>query len=712
MPTPLLPPAIFNTVKSDYSMPKIILGEAPGLLDSIHNHHPKMFSLYKRLRKLDWDELEFDFSSCMTDFETCDKSTYDMMFKTLIWQWEADSIASRSIVSILAPVITDSRVWAAYLRIGENECLIDGTEVLTPTGWVDLKDTTTETKVAQYDPETKDITFVNPSRVIEEDFEGTLHEFRNHYGHYHQVVTPNHRMIRTSLQTGENEVKYAEDFDFKQGAAERRWSALNAGFTRGTNKHLTSLERMLIAIESDGSTSDRYTGEISGTLPVRFTFTKKRKIVRIYELANALGWKITHVGKTEYGPTGNERYDLRLSVPVEYKDQLKNFSWVDLEDKDSQWAAEFLEEMIEWDGFYTKNTGILHTTSKAAAELMQALAVISGHRSHLGYREDGRSENFSPTYRSTWKKQLYTSGQTISKTDLPYKGKVRCVTVPTGFFMIRYKGAVSVTGNCVHALTYSEIVRNSFVNPDVILTEVMEVREAQERMVAIAAAMDGAHKATYEYALGLRQNDQSMFNDVFMFFIALYMLERIQFMASFAITFAICKTGLFQPIGHAVKKIAQDEFEIHAQYGQEVIRTLLKTKEGAIAYQQCKPKMVELLIEVMRTETTWVEYLFSEGRSLPGINAKKVNDWTLFNTNAVKVFLGVTDEELSVYAVEFKELTGNDLVFPTTNPLPYMEDYMDISAAQGSPQEEKSKSDYQVNLLDSRNEDEFFDTSF
>lgn len=386
MPTPLLPPTIFNTVKSDYSVPKIILGEAPGLLDSIHNHHPKMFSLYKRLRKLDWDELEFDFSSCMTDFETCDKSTYDMMFKTLIWQWEADSIASRSIVSILAPVITDSRVWAAYLRIGENEV--------------------------------------------------------------------------------------------------------------------------------------------------------------------------------------------------------------------------------------------------------------------------------------------------------------------------------------VHALTYSEIVRNSFVNPDVILTEVMEVREAQERMVAIASAMEGAHKATYEYALGLRKNDQSMFNDVFMFFIALYMLERIQFMASFAITFAICKTGLFQPIGHAVKKIAQDEFEIHAQYGQELIRALLKTKEGAIAYQQCKPKMVELLIEVMRTETTWVEYLFSEGRSLPGINAKKVNDWTLFNTNAVKVFLGVTDEELSEYAVEFKGLTGNDLVFPTTNPLPYMEDYMDISAAQGSPQEEKSKSDYQVNLLDSRNEDEFFDTSF
>lgn len=381
--SPDLPKAIFNTEKSDYSEASIILGEQPGILDSIHDHYPDLFEIYKRLRKLDWDEQEFDFSSCMVDFETCDKSTYDMMIKTLAWQWEADSVATRSISSILGPVITDSKVWAAYLRISENEA--------------------------------------------------------------------------------------------------------------------------------------------------------------------------------------------------------------------------------------------------------------------------------------------------------------------------------------IHALTYSEIVRNSFKNPNVILDEILAVREAQGRMSAVANVMNTAYHTSYAYALGQRENDESTYNDMFMFLVALYFLERIQFMASFSITFAICKTGWFQPIGHAVKKIAQDEFEIHAQYGQGVLRALMATPRGRKAYEQCKPKMTELFTEVLTIETEWIEYMFSEGRSLPGVNAKKIVDWTLFNANAAKTFLGFKDSELTMFAENFTALTGNDLVWPTTNPLPYMEEYMDISASQSSPQEEKSKSDYQVNLMDSREEDEEFD---
>ncbi|MFO5520899.1 hypothetical protein ACLBP3_30280, partial [Klebsiella pneumoniae] len=57
-----------------------------------------------------------------------------------------------------------------------------------------------------------------------------------------------------------------------------------------------------------------------------------------------------------------------------------------------------------------------------------------------------------------------------------------------------------------------------------------------------------------------------------MFFIALYFLERIQFMASFAVTFAIGRTGAFQQIAAAVKKIAQDEFEVNDQDVQQIIR--------------------------------------------------------------------------------------------------------------------------------------------
>ena len=711
--SPDLPKAIFNTEKSDYSEASIILGEQPGILDSIHDHYPDLFEIYKRLRKLDWDEQEFDFSSCMVDFETCDKSTYDMMIKTLAWQWEADSMAARTISSVLGPVITDSKVWAAYLRISENECLIEGTEALTPRGWVDLADLTEDDLVMQYDSNAKEMTFVKPTAYIEKDFKGNLIQFKNHHAHMWQIVTPGHRMVRESLTDGEIEISTADNFSFSRGAAARGWSSIATGTMKHLGKEmrgtLNHVERMLIAIQADGSVSDRYTGELSGHIPVNFCFTRVRKIKRLKSLARILGWELKEFNWNTYNTAGNKSSNFKLLVPVEFKSDLKNLDWVTLEDKNSYWCKDFLEEVINWDGHWTKNTGIYDSIDVGCVEKVQAVASMAGYRTHYRLAGEPKRESHNQLYRVTWKNTAHVSGQGIDKTLVPYEGKVRCVTVPTGLFLIRYNGAVSVTGNCVHALTYSEIVRNSFKNPNVILDEILAVQEAQGRMYAVANVMDTAYHTSYAYALGQRENDESTYNDMFMFLVALYFLERIQFMASFSITFAICKTGWFQPIGHAVKKIAQDEFEIHAQYGQGVLRALMATPRGRKAYEQCKPKMIELFTEVLTIETEWIEYMFSEGRSLPGVNAKKIVDWTLFNANAARTFLGFKDSELTEFADNFTALTGDVLVWPTTNPLPYMEEYMDISASQSSPQEEKSKSDYQVNLMDSREEDDEFD---
>ena len=377
-----MPAKIFNLNKGDYGSYSIILGEDPGLLDSITHNHPEAWALYKRLRSLDWDELEFDFASCNAEFKAADKSIYDMMIKTLAWQWEADSVASRSIVTILGNVVTDGRIWTGYNRISENEC--------------------------------------------------------------------------------------------------------------------------------------------------------------------------------------------------------------------------------------------------------------------------------------------------------------------------------------VHALTYSEIVRGSFDDPDEIRAEILKVEEAHSRMHTVSEVMGRALKTSLKYGLGEVENNQETYNDIFMFLIALYFLERIQFMASFAVTFAIGRTGMFQQITKAVQKIAIDEFEIHAQFGQHVLRSELATERGKIAYEQCKDKIVQLLWEIIRTETEWATYLFSEGRELTGVTAKSLINWVLFNAKAAAEFLNVKDDIWFRYDADFAEIAGFELVWPEKNPLPYMTKYIQLSATQSSAQEEK-KGDYMTNLLTRRNEQALFE---
>ncbi|HET8703166.1 MULTISPECIES: ribonucleotide-diphosphate reductase subunit beta [Castellaniella] len=367
-----LPTKIFNTEKSDYTFPEIILGQDLGLFDTINKFYPEIWKLYKTLKNQDWDENEFDYSTCNVQFKTCDRHTYDMMVKTLAWQWEADSVASRSIAAVLAPVCTSSEAWSGWVEITKNEI--------------------------------------------------------------------------------------------------------------------------------------------------------------------------------------------------------------------------------------------------------------------------------------------------------------------------------------VHAATYSEIVRNSFDNPDDILNEILSVKEAISRLRVVSEVFNQAFEVSYDYARGQRENDQETYNAIYLFIVAVLCMERIQFLASFAVTFGICDgTGLFQPIGKAVQKIAQDEFEVHVQYGKEVLRAMFKTERGRTAFAQCRDKIVQMIDEVTASEVAWTDYAFSEGRELTGVTCQMMKDWVHFSATDVARFFNVQDQ------VSFPIITEN--------PLKYMESWLNMSKVQASNQEEDT-AQYKVGVMKRDDENEVFDVDF
>ena len=361
---------VFNHAKTDYEKPSLLLGQRPGLFDTIHRHYPDIWALYKAQKSLDWDENEFDYSSCNAEFQSCSRSTCDMMIKTLAWQWEADSVASRAIAPVLAPFITSSELWACWQRISDNEV--------------------------------------------------------------------------------------------------------------------------------------------------------------------------------------------------------------------------------------------------------------------------------------------------------------------------------------VHAATYSEIVRNSFDDPSVILDEILRVQQAHDRLGEVARAFAEGFDASHKYALGQLPNDQDTYNTVFMTVVALFCMERIQFLASFAVTFAICDIGLFQPIGKAIQKIAQDELEIHAELDRAVLLNELQTPRGQAAFAQCHDRIETMIGEVVDGELHWIDYLFSEGRELVGMNAERLAAWTLYCAKDVYQTLGIAT-------------TRHEL--PTSNPLKFMEKWLNISRTQASPQEQDIAA-YKVGVMRRTDKDVVFDDDF
>lgn len=107
----------------DVQHKSVFLPEAPGALNTIYLSHQKLWDLYKQLRSLDWDANEFSHERSKTEMTTASRSDVDKITKTLLWQWEADSTASRVIMDFLSAFNPGTELSALAQRISENEAL-------------------------------------------------------------------------------------------------------------------------------------------------------------------------------------------------------------------------------------------------------------------------------------------------------------------------------------------------------------------------------------------------------------------------------------------------------------------------------------------------------------------------------------------------------------------------------------------------------------
>lgn len=234
----------------------------------------------------------------------------------------------------------------------------------------------------------------------------------------------------------------------------------------------------------------------------------------------------------------------------------------------------------------------------------------------------------------------------------------------------------------VHALTYSEIVRQCAIEPKEVFDMVMLNEHTLGRALKVVKIFDDLEKAGAEYKLGLRKNDQDTYNIVFKGIVALYVLERLQFMSSFAATFAVVEQGYFQSIGKAVQKIMLDEISCHAVTDANILYIELKTERGRKALETCSQELKEFVDEVVEQELKWSNYLFSEGRAIVGLNPTLLNEWVLYNAQVVYSDLGLVNEHLYI----------------ESNPLPWMTNWIDIDKHQNAMQEADGNN-YALNVV-------------
>ena len=242
----------------------------------------------------------------------------------------------------------------------------------------------------------------------------------------------------------------------------------------------------------------------------------------------------------------------------------------------------------------------------------------------------------------------------------------------------------------VHANAYSEIVRMGFPVPKEVLHKMLSHNEAHRRLNVVGRELKELKRKSIVLACkkefeNYTPTDEEVCEDMMLFYFIMYCLERVQFMDSFGTTFIIAQSGWYQAIGQSVKKICQDEYEVHSEQRKEVVLTLKNTEIGKSVFEKLKPKMVQILEEVVDSEIRWtVEDLFvNDTKTLVGTNSDLMVKWCLFNAKAVANTLGLKTK----------------FTFPKSNPIPVLEDWINMNKQQSASQEIDNPA-YKVNAVE------------
>lgn len=245
----------------------------------------------------------------------------------------------------------------------------------------------------------------------------------------------------------------------------------------------------------------------------------------------------------------------------------------------------------------------------------------------------------------------------------------------------------------IHKRTYKKIVEQSFDNPMEMLARARADRRGLKRLEVVGKVFGKAFEAAHRWALfqydpvTYKLTDREryqIFDAMFLYIVALLCMERGQFMPSFATTFGICDLDMFQPIGDAVQRIAQDELEIHVPFGRANLIDLLKTDRGRESYKTQRHLIIQMVNETIEREDSWVDITHADGHELPGVQVSDLKTFNHFGGTDIAVFLGIE----------------HDVNFPLVhhNNLAYMAKRVNLASTQGSPMEVPPTS-YMVNAV-------------
>jgi len=256
----------------------------------------------------------------------------------------------------------------------------------------------------------------------------------------------------------------------------------------------------------------------------------------------------------------------------------------------------------------------------------------------------------------------------------------------------------------IHSRSYTHIIRAIMNEPGVVFDEIMKTDEIIQRATSVSEFYDELIK--YSQAYLLHGEGKYEFNNekldvslyglkrlLYLTIMSVNILEAIRFYVSFACSFAFAERKVMEGNAKIIKLIARDE-ALHLTGTQHMINLMRDGKDDPdmkkIA-KESESEVTQMFEDAAKQEKEWAEYLFRDG-SMIGLNAEILKQYLEYITN-----------------VRMSALNIKPIFKQSTNPLPWMNHWLDNDNVQVAPQETEITS-YLVSAIDNTmsSEDEDF----
>jgi ribonucleoside-diphosphate reductase beta chain len=246
----------------------------------------------------------------------------------------------------------------------------------------------------------------------------------------------------------------------------------------------------------------------------------------------------------------------------------------------------------------------------------------------------------------------------------------------------------------LHSESYTEMVRAIFNNVDEFIDSIIQDEYVQKRAESILSEFNASTITLDEHQANITciahgiaipmlpfpgTNNAELRKAIYKSAMVLNMFEGIRFFATFvtAWSFSEQPVKLFSGSSNIFKLIARDEM-IHLDVFQKVLKMLrTDTEEGFVEVAASMEDEMYTLFEVAyKEEEDWVDHLFSKGSPLIGMNAAILKEYMDYIFAIRMTNIGMEPSRLGLSI--------------KTNPLPWVDNYLDSSHIKSAPQEIES----------------------